>query len=223
MAGGVSVTTIVIQGVNGYDVHVSDPRASVQDYLDVVNKAIEDNQLYRGRAERTDCRGCDLCCQERIPLTSIDVLRLKAQVAPAESLTGFVRTHANVSVDGGAVDITLRLDRQGRCQFLHPDGRTCRVYTSRPLVCQSFICCPQTKRARKLRERIVNVGEDELVRQWLLKNRQLGTQPYIDRCLSAPAIDLRDWSETPFSGKTAYDEVLLREACLPGLWKQVFG
>ncbi|MDP3044590.1 MAG: YkgJ family cysteine cluster protein [Bacillota bacterium] len=220
MIGRVSVTTVVIKGVNGYGVRVSDPAATVQDYLDVVNEAIERGRLFRGRAERADCLGCDLCCQERIPLTSIDVLRLYSPLVP-EPLTAFIRKHAHISVDGGAVDITLRRDRQGRCLFLRPGEGTCRIYDLRPLVCQTFICCPQTKRARRLREQIVNVGEDELVRQWLMENQRLNTTPHIDETSGRHRVRLDDWPLTPFSGKKAYDEVLLRSVCSPVVWGDI--
>lgn len=221
MSAKVLVSTTILQGVNGYDVRVADPTASVQDYLDAVNAAIDKGGLFRGRAERADCMGCDLCCAERVPLTSIDALRLRRHLAPGDSVTGFLRKSGYVFVDGAAVDITLGFDQRGRCCFLDKERRLCRVYAHRPLVCQTFICCPQTRRARKLRECIVNRGEDELVRMWLLENGNRDIRPLINESVGRPAATLDDWPPGPFSGKTAFAEVLLQDVCPPKLWREM--
>lgn len=221
MSAKVVVSTKVLQGVNGYDVCVADPTASVQDYLDAVNTAIENGRLFRGRAERQDCMGCDLCCAERVPLTSIDVLQLRRHLVPKDSVTEFIRKAGYVYVDGAAVDITLGFDRRGRCRFLDKERKLCRVYAHRPLVCQTFICCPQTRRARRLRECIVNRGEDELVRLWLLENGDRNVRWLIDEAVRTPAISLDDWPMGPFSGKTAFADIMLKDVCPPKLWCEV--
>jgi Fe-S-cluster containining protein len=221
MSSKIRFVPTTIQGVNGLDLQVMDPAATVQDYLDAVNRAIEEALLYRGRADREHCLGCDLCCQERIPLTWIDVLRLREHIASGEKLTAFIRRYAHVHAEGSALDITLRLNPQGRCLLLNTGRKACLHYGRRPLVCQTFICCPQTRRARKLREQIVNLGEDELVRQWLLENRRLNSAPHIDSASGTVRVRLEDWVPTPFNGKTAFDQVPLRELCPPALWREM--
>jgi len=217
--GRVLVKVVRINGVNGYDVLVADHAATVGDYLDALNRAIEEMPLHRGRARRRACKGCDRCCAERLPLTAIDaeVLR-RATWTP--NLSAFLARYGHVLVDGRAVDITLARREDGRCCFLDPANRTCRLYAARPLVCQTFICCPQTKRARRLREVLVNRGEDELVRRWLAEAGAAGREPVIHEGYN-PRVRDTDWPATPFADREVYDEIPLREVCPPGIWREL--
>lgn len=219
----VEITVRTIKGRPGYDVAVRDPEATVEDYLAALDRAITEGGLYRGRApERTDCRGCDRCCAERLPLTWIDYLNLREAVAPDAGPASFLSAYGHVLVEGPAVDITLAADAAGRCCFLDPEARICRVYPARPLTCRTFVCCPSTSRARRLRAVLVNRGEDELVRQWLLEAQRLGRDPLIHEGFR-PRPRLADWPPTPFSGRTSYREVPLRAVCPPDLWRRLTG
>ena len=51
----------------GYDIEITHINATIQDYLDGLNH-FQENYV-------ESCKGCDGCCYERIPLTSIDVLK----------------------------------------------------------------------------------------------------------------------------------------------------
>ncbi len=221
MAAKVEIQVRNIKGQAGYDVAVRRPDATVEDYLTALDRAIAGAGLYRGRAPgRNSCRGCDRCCAERLPLTWIDYLNLRAAVAPDTDLETFLATYGHVLVDGPAVDITLAADAEGRCCFLEPVYGTCRVYPARPLTCRTFICCPSTPRSRRLRAVLVNRGEDELVRQWLLVARNRGKPPLIHEGYR-PRPRLTDWPPTPFAGRTAYREVPLKAVCPPDLWRQL--
>lgn len=223
----VIVEPVKISGVLGYDLWVADDMATVQDYLNALNEAIRRIPFYRSRSNRRRCKGCDRCCAERIPLTWIDVCMLKRALPSNGWETGgrgevgqIIRRVGYVTVIGPVVDITLRRDEDGCCIFLDRQRRICKVYRFRPLVCQTFICCPSSQRAVKLRETVVNKGEDELVRQWLLEARKLGTAPLYDEGRK-PRPNLKDWPPTPFTGKEEYRQILLRDVCSPVLWRKL--
>jgi hypothetical protein len=206
----------------GYDLCVTDARATVQDYLDAMNRAVEDLPLSRGRKKVRVCAGCDLCCAERAPLTWIDVLNLKKHLRIRDGLLQHTLDRVGfIMVDGPVVDITLRRDDDERCAFLNRQSRLCTIYPARPLVCQTFICCPATRRAVRLREWVVNHGEDELVRQWLIQAAQRGTDPVFHEGYR-PKPKLGDWKPNAFTGKKHYSRVLLKELLPPGVWKQVY-
>lgn len=79
-------------GGYGYDLVVTDPQATVADYLQAV-AALEDREgLARQRNPGGDCYGCPRCCTGRIPLTSIDVLRLAAS-GPGGTIEGLLRAN----------------------------------------------------------------------------------------------------------------------------------
>ena len=205
----------------GYDLVVINQRASVQDYLDALNKAVDNLPLSRSRKKAAQCAGCDLCCAERAPLTWPDVLRLEEHLGPGENLQRLLDRIGHIAVDGPVVDITLRREEDGRCSFLDRNKRLCTIYSARPLVCQTFICCPGTSRAAGVRKWVVNLGEDELVRRWLTLAVDRGVKPrYHEGHQPNPC--LNDWQPNAFTGKKQYHQVLLRDILPPGLWKQVF-
>lgn len=206
----------------GYDVTVTDARATVQDYLDALNRAVDDLELSRGRKQVRSCAGCDLCCAERAPLTWIDVLNIQKHLGIRDgSLQRTLDRVGYIVVDGPVVDIMLRRDDDGRCAFLDRQSRLCTIYPARPLVCQTFICCPATKRAVRVREWLVNYGEDELVRQWLTQAAQKGVDPVFHEGYR-PKPELSDWQPNAFSGQRHYHRVLLKDVLPPGVWKQVY-
>ncbi|AVX21741.1 MULTISPECIES: YkgJ family cysteine cluster protein [Carboxydocella] len=203
-----------IKGNQGYDLRILDPSATIADYLQAINEFIENGPSRRTRAPVRQCKGCDLCCYERIPLTYIDVLVLYRHLhgqypAPAQLLS-FLNSHAYIYVQGRAVDISLARDEQGACIFLDQTTGTCRVYQARPLVCQTYLCSPAGKNFTRLRNTIVNLGEDELVRQWLLATQACGAELYFHEGWQ-PRVRLSDWDPGPFAEKKDYGEVILSQ------------
>jgi len=217
----VEVAVKKFQGANGYDIAVKAGDASVQDYLDALNKAIEVLPLSRARDDRKDCPGCDLCCAERAPLTWIDAVNLKVPLGIKETafdLPEMLKHAGYIVVDGPVVDIMLRRGKDNKCIFLNRKDKLCTIYPHRPLVCQAFICAPGTGRAKWLWEVVVNQGEDELVRQWLLQAGKKEGGPVYDEGYR-PRPRLADWQPNAFTGKNSYREVLIKDVCPPKLWK----
>lgn len=202
---------------------------SVQDYLNALNEAILSHNLFRARGDNNgQCQGCDVCCGERMPLTLIDLIILAQnprvmdalgedfQSDPEKTLAKMIKRFCRVYVKGDTVDITLRLADDGKCPFLNRQTKTCSLYDSRPFVCQAYICCPASNEALKVRQAIVNAGEDELVRWWLDCAQKASMDYWYDEA-DNPRVDPDDWQRGPFSGKTSYDEVLLKEILSPEL------
>jgi Fe-S-cluster containining protein len=211
-----------INGRKGYDIRILSNTATVQDYLDAINKAIENNCFYRSRAVSiTDCAGCDLCCAERAPLTWVDLCRLREYSGDSSAtVQALLDRFGYVVVDGPVVDIMLKRGQDNRCILLDRKTKLCAAYMFRPLVCQTFICCALSRRAELLREAVVNKGEDELVRQWLWEARASKRNPLIHEGYRAKP-DLRDWPSTPFAGRVGYQEVFLKDICPEKLWREL--
>ncbi|MFZ5640679.1 MAG: YkgJ family cysteine cluster protein [Bacillota bacterium] len=212
----------------GYDIRIEDESATVQDYLDAINAYIDDEKLVRGE-NLTACKGCDGCCWERLPLTYIDILNIQqapgvraAMTRGRPPLLEFLAKFTYVYVEGPAVDITFGRKLHGACTWLEEEAGCCRNYAWRPLVCQSFICSPSTKKAKELRSAIINQGMDELVRQAIQATGRAGVIMVMHEAYD-PVIDPADWPENPFSGKTRYDEVLLWDLCSGQLWGELRG
>ena len=74
--------------------------------------------LYRG-----ECKGCGQCCSRMLPMTVLDMVRLK----------GYVEAHG----------IEMRPEKPGcidlTCPFLG-DDRLCAVYDARPEICRVYRC-----------------------------------------------------------------------------------
>lgn len=220
----IKVTPIKLKSYTGYDLQVLDEEATVQDYLDSLDELFLGHDLSRARNQVATCEGCPKCCNERIPLTSIDLNLMLEHFNLGKSgqnklaLVDFIIRFAYVTVEGPAVDITLRRPLEN-CIHLNDLGK-CSKYLYRPLVCRTFFCCPSTKRAELLREFIVNTGEDELIRLWLTQIINDNNNLTIDEAYDAEP-DLDDWPENPFSGKEQYNEIKLKDLCPANLWSQL--
>lgn len=212
----VEIVPVEFKGRVGYDILVKNETATVQDYIDALDWFIENNKCYRSRSPQNEnCIGCDLCCQERIPVTQVDALKISGH-----NLKTAFKDRLHVYVEDRVVDITMGLDEEGRCRFLDRETGKCLNYANRPLVCHTFICCPSTGRARQLREEVVNTGEDELVRSWFGVKTANGL-PVIHEGID-PAPDIRDYGKTPFNGVDEYNQIKLKDICSPGLWKKLY-
>lgn len=214
--GKVEAVAAVIKGRTGYDIRVKDPAATVQDYIDALNDFIEKNSCFRTRApQKESCYACDLCCRERIPVTLMDAYNLSGDKNVPEAIRKFF----HVYVEERVVDITLALDESGCCRMLDQTRGTCANYLHRPLVCQTFICCPASAAAKQLREEVVNAGEDELVRSWF-KGRKKDAGYLIHEAVN-PRLNPSDYPPTPFNTKTSYSQVKLKDVCSKKLWLQI--
>jgi Fe-S-cluster containining protein len=209
-----------LEGIIGYDLEILNSQATIQDYLDGLNRYIEAGEFTRGRSTVKECAGCDGCCAERIPLTNIDIFRLR-QIpgVSGNNLTEILSYCAQIDLEPPLVDILLKRDEAGTCIFLYKDAKRCKNYVHRPLVCQTFICCPTTERAQALRSLIVNSGEDELVRLWLMEsflNEKLLTHNNM-----LTKLKWTDWEENLFTGKVNYDQILIKDLCSEKLWLEL--
>jgi len=192
------------------DVRIADQRATLADFL-------EELDAFAAR-HLADCRGCDACCQERAPLIAADVPAL-ASLLPASPFPAHqvCAAFARISVDeNGAADIILKRNSGNACDFLDPKGRLCREHPSRPFVCRSHFCLPRSGRIGRLRESIVNHGENELTRL-LLAEEAIGAASLTPRPL-AQLLDPADYQESPQRDRRRYRDILIKDNVSAELW-----
>jgi Fe-S-cluster containining protein len=204
MFGGESVDKVRCwwDGETGcFDLEVLDPAATVAEYERVVSQALAVPDAVRKYSD--NCSGCSLCCGGRLPLTVVDLYRLKmAGLGVALPLDAWVSAHGSVQRQGECFDITLRQDEEYEtCTLWNRDAGLCSVYEKRPLICRTHICAPFSWRASEIRAQIVNAGEDELVIMLgLMDGKNSHGKPQ------------------PFAGVLDYGGVLLRDVCSDRLW-----
>lgn len=205
-------------GVMGIDVCVLSPDAAVSDYLEALDEYILNGELTRLRAAANQCEGCEICCGERMPLTSVDAFILKEALAPDLTLGQFLNRYTYTAVSGRLVDIMLSRDDEDKCLLLQRQDRRCSRYPFRPLVCRTYICAQLSARAKKLRQEITNTGEDELVRLWV--EGYVRGENMIHEALEA---DVRpeDWAVSAWTGKQSYGDVKLAEILSAQLWQRL--
>ncbi|MDS1029616.1 YkgJ family cysteine cluster protein [Bacillota bacterium LX-D] len=206
----------------GYDLQVANEDATVQDYLDAINQYILEGNFTRLRQQVKQCEGCEGCCAERIPLTIIDLYNLQKALELGQGelpMDKIISKYTYVQAEGPVVDIALGQNSAGNCLFLDPKEKRCTIYGNRPLVCQTYICAPASPRAQKLREKIVNMGEDQLVK-WCLENIP---QDRLFHEAWEPRVRIEDWENTPFADKKNYSEVPLKNICPPKFWQALKG
>lgn len=196
-----------IKGMPGYDIQFANRSVTVGEYLEAMNKFIETGGIARlWPGQRSQCRGCDLCCHEPLPLTSIDVLNI-CQATNTDATTVF--RYLWVEASGNSIDITLRRGTGEHCTFLKPDG-TCRIYSSRPFTCQTYICCQTSDKAELMRSRVVNLGMDELIRS-SIQAFKAAERPLPVNQNDKALVRASDWPKNCFTGKTDYKQVGLLE------------
>ena len=177
-----------------YDVRLLDEDATVADYIRLLDEFLDEKVA--------PCLGCDLCCSQRIPLTLPDIYTYAGK--EKESIAAFLEEKAEIRRDGRAVDIKVAQRENGSCVFLDEEHHRCADHPHRSLVCHTYICLPQTARARDLREELINGGEDALAGALfdlgILKD---GEKDY--------PVDSR------WQGKT-FDEIRLRDVLSPSVY-----
>lgn len=152
-------------------------------------------------AEKTaSCYGCVGCCQERVPVTSLDAERL-LQLLPTEERTLAKLCEKLLDIEtfpDGAVDIRLKRDSEGCCILMDKENSCCSKHIYRTFACASHYCLPRSEKLDDIRSAIVNQGMDELVRQL-----------YAEGIL--PQINIEDYPPNIFTGKSTYNDILLYE------------
>jgi len=196
-----------IDKLPGYELRIRDRNLTIQDFLCEVNDFFENAELPRLWPQGNhNCYGCDLCCHEPLPVSSIDV----EQICQA---TGSIFSQAFkylwVETQGNIIDITLRRRRDGSCIFLRKDS-TCSIYQYRPFLCQTYICCQTSPEMEEVRSTIVNQGMDELVRKSLLLFNSRGLELPVNKG-NKKYIKIGDWKKNKFSGKSSYSDILIKD------------
>ena len=150
-------------------------------------------------AEKTaSCYGCIGCCQERVPVTSIDTTSLlEALPSVAQSLSSLCENYLEIKkLPDGTLDITLRRNPLGSCIFIDSENNCCLIHKHRPFACASHHCLPRSDQINRIRSEIINQGMDELIKIMQQKNI-LGD------------INPEDYPENIFSGKKSYKKILI--------------
>lgn len=180
-----------------YDVHLLDERATVADYIRLLDAFLDEKVA--------PCLGCDLCCSQRIPLTLPDIYTYAGK--ERNSIAAFIKEKAEVRYNGKAVDIKLGQRGDDSCIFLDRENQKCSDHIHRSLTCHTYICLPQTPRARDLREELINKGEDALVAALF----DLGLLEDDGRSEHYPINEV--WQNKTF------DEILLKDALSPSVYE----
>lgn len=211
------IKPLAIEGRPGYDIKISQDHATIQNLLDHLNHFIDQEPITRlWPPERSNCYGCDLCCRDWIPLTSIDVKQI-LEIKGIDLIEAY--KYFWVEAQEEVLDITLRRKRDGRCIFLQSNG-TCAIYKKRPFVCQTYICCPSTPQVEELRSQVVNKGMDELIRISLQAFASRGQSLPLNRSFRA-RIRQEDWGKNVFSGKEEYSRIRLKKVLSSDLFKHM--
>lgn len=193
----------------GYDLEICDQEATVGDYM----SALDDFAA----AHLADCRGCDACCWERAPLTSIDIIPLSTLLPPSPyPAHAVVDAFATLFIGKDQVgDIYLRRGRDNACIFLDKKAKRCLHHQERPFVCHTHFCLPKTRRAQSLRSAVVNAGENELLRL-LLEEEASGAKELI-----ANRLIKEDYPPGPLLGISQYQDLPVRLIASPALWREL--
>ncbi len=193
----------------GYDLKICSDDATLADYLTALEAFAAENL--------SDCLGCDGCCHERAPLTSLDIptlaLLLPDSNFPAHQVAeNFTQIIHN---SDGAIDITIKRKANGACAFLDETNKCCAIHQNRPFVCRSHFCIPKSPQAQGLRSVIANFGTDEFIR-FLIEEEAQGASPVLPQ-----NIDKKDYPPTALDKKICFDEVVLHQILPPELWQRL--
>lgn len=184
----------------GYDVEITDEGATLAQYIEALDNFLD--------AKVAPCLGCDNCCYQRIPLILPDIYQYAGKEPKA--IGEFLEKRCAVTRLGAALDIRLAQGEDGICTFLDGDNQRCTDHLHRTMVCHTYICLPQTPRARELREHLINQGEDALVAELLT----MGLLPRFKEMAGVYPTDPH------WAGKD-YHEVLLQQVVPEKLWAEL--
>lgn len=211
----------VLSREKGYEVSIRGSGAVLWDYARAMEAFIDKNEYRRLRAETDQCKGCDVCCRERAPLTAVDLRVLKEQAGQDLDWRAFFQRYTTVCVFAGAVDIVLARDGDDNCIFLDSGKGLCRVYPYRPLVCRTYICARASSAAQLFRSSVVNGGEDAAVRLWYAQTAEGGL--VVHECDDFDPGSLEIPPEGAWSAGEGYGHIFIREVISEELWKRLGG
>lgn len=197
----------------GCDIAVYDDTTSLADFLFAMDAFAEQYIA--------DCRGCDGCCKERAPLIAADIAAL-GTLLPENTFPVHAVCRAFAEIDvrrNGSVDIYFRRLQNGACNLLNQKEKICQEHACRAFVCRSHFCLPRSEAISRLREEVVNMGENELTRL-LLAEELNGALPITPKPL-LEMINPADYPPNEQSGKKTYADIILREVLSEGLWQQI--
>jgi len=192
----VKVTVVQRAGI-GLDIECLSPDATVQDLIDGLQWAADSADVVKEfrhwpRPSEGPCFGCTYCCRRfNIFLTIVDA---KLLAAHHEVSLGEFLAYAT-TFEPWKVDRVRIADPQNYCL----GERGCNIYAVRPLICRLYICTPYSPLLRQVIAEVNGRG-----------NRAL--------------VDYREGHEdgaNPFSGKTDYTQVLLREVLDAITWENL--
>lgn len=217
MSDSIGLIRCQINSLPGFDVRFTSPKVTLGQLLEEINRFYAEDGLPRLWPEdRNDCRGCDLCCHEPLPITSIDADLIRDYLRlDAAGLFG----HLWVEEQDHAVDITLRRGKGGRCTFLSMEG-TCRIYPVRPFACQTYLCCRTSDNFENLRSQVINTGMDELVRSSIEVFRQQGRSLPVNQGRTSRVV-ASHWLCNCFTGKNRYDQIRIIKVLSSDLWRSM--
>ncbi len=211
------ITKNTMQGLPGYEISIINQKVSIQDLLDELNRFIEEGNLERlWPVEQHGCYGCDLCCHEPLPLTSIDVRNI-CQARGINLIDAY--QYLWVEAQDNIIDITLRRVRGGKCIFLQSNS-ICSIYENRPFLCQTYICCQTAPLFEELRSQVVNTGMDELIRSSIHEFSSIGQTLPVNRSRNA-RVNIKDWEKNQFTGKKNYSQILIKNVLSSDLFKHM--
>ena len=160
-----------------YDLEVLDPSATVADYEKTVGGILATPEARKKYSEH--CVACSICCGGRLPLTVVDLYRLKfGGLGMALPLNGWVADYGVVQRQDGCVDVTLRLDERETCALWNRKDGLCSVYKSRPLICRTYICASLSWRASELRTRSSTLARTSWCAYWGWRMGTVGTKSH---------------------------------------------
>ena len=198
----------------GCDIIINDDAATVADLLTALDE-------FAGQY-LSDCKGCDGCCRERAPLIAADIPAL-ASLLPATTFPAHAvcEAFAEITISkNGAADIFFRRDKNsGACCLLDTLNKCCTAHPCRAFVCRSHFCIPRSDALSRLREEIVNIGENELTRL-LLAEEAKGAQPLNGKRLN-DQLSAEDYPLNPQSNKNSYADIIIKQTVSSELWQQL--
>lgn len=89
---------------------------------------VKDERITDFFTERGNCMGCGECCGRFLPLTVLDIARLKSYVE-----RNGIEVSREAWIDGDGLTLNFN------CPFLDED-RECMVYEARPEMCRAYRC-----------------------------------------------------------------------------------
>lgn len=192
-----------------FDIEILDPEATAGEFEEECRDLFSEDHIIRKYSD--SCIGCSICCSERIPITTIDLIRIAAgdrnpQSVDEMDIKKLADDIVTVTRFGSCIDVTMKVDEWGICRFWVKDKGICSIYRYRPFACRTYICAPVSRRFEELRTQIINQGQDGLV-----------SLMFCDKEID----DLYKFKNT-FADARKYHDIKLRDICNKRLWRMLY-